>query len=141
MNAAPYEHIACCIEDSAGSRRALAEAQRLRAFGPGRLTLVHVAPRSVISGESLGSQPQDDLEAVASAWLTEQTRRIDGAEAVLLFGDAASAVCVWARDAGPDLLIAAAHRGHLQRFVLGSFAGYVAYHAPCAVLLVRPHPS
>ena len=40
--ASPYPHIACCIDQSEASGRALAEARRLRAFGAGRLSLVHV---------------------------------------------------------------------------------------------------
>lgn len=53
----------------------------------------------------------------------------------------ASAVCAWAREHQPDLLVAGAHRGHLKRVALGSFASYLAYHAPSAVLLVRPVES
>jgi nucleotide-binding universal stress UspA family protein len=134
----PYEHIACCIEDSDASRAALAEARRLRALGPGRLTLVHVAPSPVIYGEGLGPPPEDEISAAASRWLTELAASVDGAERVLLSGHPGAAVCDWAGRAGPDLLVAAAHRGLVQRLALGSFAGYLAYHAPCAVLVVRP---
>ena len=141
MSTEPYEHIACCIEDSAGSRRALQQAVRLRAFGPGRLTLVHVTPPSIVYGESLGMPPPDEIGDVAAAWLAEQAERVDGAESVLLSGHPGRAVCPWARDADPDLLIAGARRGHFERVALGSFAGYVAYHVPCPVLLVRPQPA
>lgn len=141
MTTTPYEHIACCIEDSRGSRRALDEAIRLRGFGRGRLTLVHVLPPPVVYGESLGPPPQDEVEAVASPWLLEQAAVIEGAESVLLSGHPASAVCAWALGTRPDLLVAGAHRGHVERLALGSFAGYLAYHAPCPVLLVRPVPS
>ena len=139
MSAAPYEHIACCLDDSPGSRRALEEAQRLRAFGPGRLTIVHVTPPPIIYGESLGLPPEDEITDVASAWLTNELQRIDGGESVLLSGHPASTVCAWAHQTRPDLLVAGAHRGHLERIALGSFASYLAYHAPCPVLLVRPH--
>ena len=37
-----------------------------------------------------------------------------------------------------DLAVASAHRGRATRALLGGFASYVAYHAPCPVLLVRP---
>ena len=63
---------------------------------------------------------------------------VAGAELVLLSGLAAGGVCDWAREACPDLLLAGAHRGRRDRLTLGSFAGCVAYHAPCNVLLVRP---
>ena len=37
-----------------------------------------------------------------------------------------------------DLIVGSAHRGVVARTMLGGFAGYVAYHAPCPVLLVHP---
>jgi nucleotide-binding universal stress UspA family protein len=138
MTEAPYFHIACCIEDSPGSRRALDEARRLRGFGPGRLTLLHVTPSSIISGESLGTPPDDEIVDAASTWLAEQSAAVPEAQSVLLSGHPASVVCAWARDHQPDLLVAGAHRGRLERVALGSFASYLAYHAPCPVLLVRP---
>jgi nucleotide-binding universal stress UspA family protein len=61
-----------------------------------------------------------------------------GSEVVLLEGVAAPTVCDWAGQEGVDLIVAGAHRGLLQRVALGSFAGYLTHHAPCAVLLVRP---
>ena len=135
----PYEHIACCVEDSPGSRRALEEARRLRAFGPRQLTIVHVAPSPIVYGESLALPPVDDITNAASTWLNTEFEHVAGAELVLLSsGHAAGSVCDWAREACPDLLVAGAHRGRLDRLTLGSFAGYVAYHAPCNVLLVRP---
>jgi nucleotide-binding universal stress UspA family protein len=138
VTSAPYAHIACCMDDSPGSERALEEARRLRGFRTGRLTIVHVAPAPIIYGESLGLPPEDEIADVASAWLTETARGIDGADPVLLSGHAGSAACAWASQAGVDLLVAGAHRGRLARLALGSFASYVAYHAPCPVLLVRP---
>lgn len=131
----PYAHIACCVEDSPGSRRALEEARRLRAFGRGRLTIVHVTPS--LYGESLALPPVDDITTAASTWLTTEFAHVAGAELVLLSGLSAG-VCDWAREACPDLLLAGAHRGRRDRLTLGSFAGCVAYHAPCNVLLVRP---
>ena len=138
MSATPYEHIACCLEDSPGSRRALEEAQRLRAFGPGRLTIVHVTPPPIIYGASLALPPEDEITRVASAWLTNELERIDGGESVLLFALPAADASAWARQTRPDLLVASAHRGLLERIALGSFASYLAYHAPCPVLLVHP---
>jgi nucleotide-binding universal stress UspA family protein len=48
------------------------------------------------------------------------------------------AACHYLAEAGIDLLVAAAHRGLVDRAMLGGFAAYVAYHAPCSVLLVHP---
>ena len=101
MTRSPYSHIACCIEDSRGSRRALEEARRLRVLGPGRLTLLHVAPPSIVYGESLGMPPEDEIAAVASTWLAAQAAAVAEAQSVLLSGHPASAVCAWAREHQP----------------------------------------
>ena len=53
-------------------------------------------------------------------------------------GQAAAAATSWAEDARADLIVASAHRGVRERLMLGSFAGHLARHAPCPVLLVRP---
>ena len=80
----------------------------------------------------------EEITDVASTWLTKEFERVAGADSVLLSGHAGGAVCAWAHDAGPDLLVVGAHRGRLERLAHGSVAGYLAYHAPCNVLLVRP---
>lgn len=138
---APYAHIGCCVDDSDASRRAIAEACRLRALGPGRLSLVFAAPLPLVyagmPGGELVPDPAD-LASAAQRWLDGLVDRTPGTEGVLLSGYPPVAVCDWATDAGCDLLIAAAHRGRVERMLLGSFAAYLAYHAPCPVLLVRP---
>jgi universal stress protein E len=135
----PYAHIACCIDDSDGSMEALAAARELRRLAPGRLSLVHVAPRPLLYQRdrdgNLVPDPRDLWEE-EGAWLRSQARA--GEEPVLLEGDPAGAVCDWARETDVDLLVAAAHRTRLERVLLGSFAGHLAHHAPCTVLLVRP---
>jgi nucleotide-binding universal stress UspA family protein len=103
-----------------------------------RHSAAHVAPAPIIYGESLGLPPEDEIADVASAWLKQTALGIDCADSDLLSGHAGSAACAWANQAGVDLLVAGAHRGWLARLALRSFAGYVAYHAPCPVLLVRP---
>jgi nucleotide-binding universal stress UspA family protein len=136
----PYPHIACCVDDSEGSDRAVAEAVRLRATGPGRLSLVFVAPVPLVY-TGLGTEfvpDPADLSEASRRWLEGRAARVPDAEPVLLNGYPPSAVCDWAAESGCDLLVAAAHRGRVERMLLGSFAGYLAYHAPCPVLLVRP---
>lgn len=134
----PYQNIACCVEDSDASRVALTEARRMRALGPGRLTLLHVSPTPVVYGESLGPPLEGEVVAPAAQWLAKLAASVEGAEHVLLSGHPGAAACDWAARAEVDLLVAAAHRGLVKRLALGSFAGYLAYHAPCAVLVVRP---
>ena len=141
---APYAHIACCIEDSDASRLALAEARRLRALGPGRLSLVHVAPIPLVyapGAPGVWVPHHDDIAEAERIWLEGVVAETSGAEGVLLNGYPPAAACEWTREAGADLLVAAAHRGRVERMLLGSFAAYLAYHAPCTVLLLRPAPD
>ena len=140
---APFQHIACCLEhESNASKQSLDEARRLRALGPGRLTLVHVVAPPVVYPALPGSGVQtwhpDPTEFRESAmeWLLRVA--VDGEETVVLDGPAAAAVCSWVATTDVDLLVAASHRGLLDRALLGSFAGYLGRHSPCAVLLVRP---
>lgn len=137
---APYRNIACAVDGSRASSRALDEAGRLRALGPGRLSVVHCLVPGAPALLAGGRRPGAGERAAAARWLEGEAQRV-GATPVLLEGlHAGEAVCAWARDAGCDLLVAASHRGLLARAVLGSFAAYAAYNAPCSVLLVRPAP-
>jgi nucleotide-binding universal stress UspA family protein len=142
---APYENIACFIDDSESAQRGLAEARRLHGLGSGRLSVVHVVsppPWPVVMGSALGGL-MDDPEALIGAgreWLTSVVADIDGAEPVVLFGHPAEEAVRFLTDVGCDLAVAAGHRGTVARAVMGSFASYLAHHAPCAVLLV-PSPQ
>jgi len=139
-----YRHIACCIDDSGASAKALAEAVRLRStFGPGRLSIVHVAPFPRVFASGPGAMVVDCFSLVESAreWLDERAAMVPGAEAVLLEGPPPGVVCEWAKGEAVDLLIAGTHRGPLERMLLGSFAGHLVRHAPCSVLLTRPAPQ
>ena len=137
---APFLHIVCCIDDSDASRLALDEARRLRAIGPGRLTVLHAysLPSAYMAlAEGMSWLPNTTTYAsAASAWLKSQVQ--DDEEAVVVEGHAGYNACQWSEANGADLMVAAAHRGLAARVMLGSFAGYLAYHAPCSVLLVRP---
>lgn len=128
-----WSHIACCVDDSPGATAALAEARRLRAQGAGRLSFVHVA-----YGPPGGRT--DPSVQQAQAWLEETAAEVPSAEPVVLtnLGRPAGAVCSWAEESQVDLLVTSAHRGVRERTMLGSFAGHLAHHGPCTVLLVRP---
>jgi nucleotide-binding universal stress UspA family protein len=138
-----FSHIACCLDESEGSREALREASRLRELSGGRLSVVHVLealpPRVQLSEGAAWLGGPGEVPEDAAAWLAEETRDVPEAEPVVLApGHAPAAVCSWAAGAGVDLLVASAHRGLLERALLGSFAGYLARHAPCATLLTHP---
>lgn len=133
----PYRHIAVCVEDSDASRRALAEAVRL---DPERLSIVHAAPWPILYTGGFGGWVPDpeDLFSRSRGWLEDLVSDTGRGEGVLLTGYPQVVAVEWAEEAHPDLMVAAAHRGAFQRVVLGSFASYLAHHAPCPVLLVRP---
>jgi nucleotide-binding universal stress UspA family protein len=122
-----WQHIACCVDESDASAGALREAARLVARAGARLSVVHVA---------VG--PPHDAPPAPPAWLTGAAADAGGHPVLLVnLGLAASAICEWAADARADLIVASAHRGVRERILLGSFAGHLARHAPCSVLLVR----
>jgi nucleotide-binding universal stress UspA family protein len=138
-----YPHIACCVEDSPGSRAALEEAAGLRdALGPGRLTVLHVRSLGVEGGipaEGAWLADPSESDAVAAAWLDELTRRYPSAEPLVVQGGhAASVVCEWAEAHAVDLLVAGGYRGRLERIYRGSFAAHLVHRAPCTVMIARP---
>jgi nucleotide-binding universal stress UspA family protein len=138
---APYRKIACFIEESHASDLALQEALALRAQSPGELHVVHVATRPFpLFVGMYGSTPPmlEDYVMRADHWLTDRVADIPGATPRLLDGWPPRAACRYVEKEGIDLLVAAAHRGLVERAMLGGFAAYVAYHAPCSVLLVHP---
>jgi nucleotide-binding universal stress UspA family protein len=137
---APYRTIACFIEESAASDLALEEAVALRALSPGELHVVHVAtrPYPLFTGMYGSTPPVDDYAATAADWLRGRLEDVPGVTPHLLEGWPPRAACAFVAREGVDLLVAAAHRGIVERAMLGGFAAYVAYHAPCSVLLVHP---
>jgi nucleotide-binding universal stress UspA family protein len=137
---APYRRIACFIEESAASDLALEEALSVRKQSPGELHVVHVAtrPYPLFVGMYASVPPYDDYVSAAGHWLGDRAAGVPGAIPRLLEGWPPKAACQYVAEVGIDLMVAAAHRGLVERAMLGGFAAYVAYHAPCPVLLVHP---
>jgi nucleotide-binding universal stress UspA family protein len=139
-----YRHIAVCIDRSEASVAALEEARSLRATtGGGRLTMVHVAPWPLLYTGEAGAWAPDpaDIAAAAREWLDGVAAGVPEGEAALLDGYPPAAVCEWAESNDVDLIVAASHRGLVERVLLGSFAGYLVRNAPCSVLLTRPEAA
>ncbi len=131
-----YRHIACCLDGCTVGDAALAAAMRVHALGDGRLTLVHVLePDLAYAGVSTYAG-LDDLDQCRT-WMESVLALAPSAEGVLLEGSAPSATCEWAASNDVDLMVAVRHRGRAERILLGSFAQYLAHHAPCEVLLVK----
>ena len=133
---APYRHIACCVDESPASDAGVAEAARLRAVGPGRLSLVHVFKYPTLYGGPW-SPDFGGLRDSAEQWLTDKASALPGAEAVLLEGIPGTETVAWAQTAGVDLLVTTTHHGTAHRAVLGSFTHHLLHHAPCPVLVIR----
>jgi nucleotide-binding universal stress UspA family protein len=137
-----FTHIAVCLDNSKASAAALDEAWRLKqSVGPVRFSVVHVIPSPiVVAGHgAMWVQDPNEIAAGAKEWLDAVLATHPGAEMVLLGGYPQAEVCDWAREEHVDLLVASSSRGMFDRVLLGSFAGYLARHAPCSVLLTRPH--
>ena len=141
--AAPYARIACFIDHDPVSEFVLAEAVALRALSPGDLHLVHVAqtPWPIYAGFYGVVVPIEDALTAAREWLDQQAAAVPGAIPTLMEGWPPKAACEFVRTHEIDLVVAAAHRGAVERTFLGGFASYVAYHAACSVLLVHPQPA
>lgn len=138
-----YRHIACCIDGRRETRAALKEARRIHREGSGLLSIVHVVeldlPPLTLAAPALITPPIADPTPAARGLLDGIVEPEHRERAVLLRGDnPARTVCEWAADVGlPDLLIVGSYRSPLARTLRGSFAGYLSYHAPCSVLVVR----
>jgi nucleotide-binding universal stress UspA family protein len=139
MNAR-FAHIAVCVDHSDASTAAVEEAWKLREDGTERFTFVHVVPSPmVVAGHGAMWLPDPgQVKAGAQEWLDELVSRYPGSVGALLSGYPPVEACEWAGENGVDLLVAASSRGLFDRVLLGSFAGYLARHAPCSVLLTRP---
>jgi nucleotide-binding universal stress UspA family protein len=143
-----YRHVACCVEGSHAHKAVIAVGMRMLATNDdATLTLLHVVTQPI----AMMATPVPDISGLfesAEHWLkdvvneTHNALRAAGSSAkvdgVLLEGHPGISVVSWAKESDVDLVVAASHRGHFDRALLGSFATYVAYHSPCDVHLVRP---
>jgi nucleotide-binding universal stress UspA family protein len=142
-----YRHVACCVEGSLAHKAVIAAGLRMLADEDATLTLIHVVTQPI----AMMATPAPDISGLfesAEHWLkdvvneSQDALRAAGSKAtvdgVLLEGHPGISVVGWTKDSDVDLVVAASHRGHFDRALLGSFATYVAYHSPCDVHLVRP---
>jgi nucleotide-binding universal stress UspA family protein len=136
----PYRKIACCIDRDEAAEDVLREAARLAAGAPEALHVLHVLapPHAFVAGPFAYIAPMVEMRDETESWLGEIAAEIPGAIPVLLDGAPVHEVSEWARSNAVDLIVASAHRGLIERAVLGGFASHLAYHAPCPVLFVHP---
>lgn len=122
----PFGHIACCVDGSSSGAAALETSLALWGDAGGRLSLLHGGP---------GLRDQDPA-VLADEWLRRRGGEMPGAEPVFLVGEQGAAVCDWAREAEPDLIVVGANSGRLPGLVAGGFVHDLLERAPCAVLVV-----
>jgi nucleotide-binding universal stress UspA family protein len=142
-----FTHIACCIEGSPAQEAVIAAGIRLLAETGGTMSLVHAITQPITMMATPAPDMTDMFDA-AKTWMGDAVNDAQHAitaagisatvDGVLLEGHPGISITDWAKRSHVDLIIAASHRGHFDRALLGSFATYVAYHAPCDVHLVRP---
>lgn len=132
-----FAHVAACVDVDDHSTRVLDLADRLASAHLARLSAVHVTDDLHAYGQ-VGWTP--DLQAWQREWeamLAELVGERQCAQVVLEGNYAGPVVNEWAEKEGVDLLVAAAHRGGLQRWFLGGFASHLAHNAPCDLLISR----
>ena len=134
-----FSHVVACVDDSDAALGSLDLAAALATEFGARLTIIHsvaslahVDPRFSRYYETIRESAQQLVDHLGSQY---------DAQAVLVDGHPGSSISHWAKENEADLLVAAAHRDVSQRALLGSFAGFLAHHAPCPVVLTRPSPS
>jgi nucleotide-binding universal stress UspA family protein len=136
-----HDHILCCVDDSEPSRAAFAEAARLREeLGAARLSVLYVRAPGLNLGVYIAPSTEE-IDPSDEEWLVQLTQKVPGATPVLLDGlmthPPVEAVC-WAEQNDVDLIVAGTRRGPIVHTLLGSFAAYLARHAPCPVMLIPP---
>jgi len=127
------------------ARRCGAKLELVRSYAPSpALAAAAVAAAMPGTGPLLDTSPYGAAgREDADAYLEGIEGRLRGAgvevEHRRLEGSAGEAIVAEAERWGADLVAMTTHgRGGFDRLVHGSVASYVANHAPCPVLLVRP---
>ena len=137
-----YRHVACLVDRSGGSRRALREARRLTDGGSARLTAVHVDPWVPLALScSVWVPDLAELRECAMAWLLEELAVLEADDAAPVVLDSPAAVCDWARRRNVDLIVAPRSGGALRRLLGYDISAHLTRRAPCPVLIVDDDPS
>lgn len=132
-----FTRVAACIDTDGRSDLVLDLSERVAAAYGGEVTAVHVM-------DDLQRHTYYGLSPDPDEWLAEWAKAMDDlagdrdVEQVLLHGDfAGHKISAWAEEESIDLLVAAAHRGAVERVLVGGFANHLAHHAPCDLLVAR----
>lgn len=134
-----YSHVLVPISfendrDAAGA----VEVARALADDDAQITLMHVIEQ--VPSYAISYMPQEFLtetRKAVSAELAEMAGQVPNAHSVLVDGHSGRTIVDWAKENAVDLIVIASHRPGMQDLLLGSTAGQVVRHAPCAVHVVR----
>lgn len=140
-----FRRILVPLDGSTFSELALPWARALALCNDGEIVLVRVdetyepPPGVFVSATVL----PEVLSLGVGEYLQQHEMRLRQAgiraSSAVLEGRIADAIVRHAREVGADVIVMCTHgRTGLQRILLGSVAEYVAKHAPCPVMLVRP---
>lgn len=133
-------HIACCVDGSEAAKLALDAAVGLRdQLSAERLDIIHVVPPAVYFG--VYYPPESTTPPETPDWLVAMGEQTPDSRVVMIdsFSSFPPAAAIrWVEDEQVELIVAASHQGAFRRMTVGSFAGYLAYHATCPVLLIPP---
>ena len=120
----PFGHIACCVDGSPSGTVAL------------ETSLAEARPAVQQAQPTSGLAPERDPAELADEWLRRRGAEMPGAEPVFLTGEHGPAVCDWAQEAHPDVIVVGARSGRLPGLVAGGFVHDLLERAPCTVLVV-----
>ena len=147
-----YRNILVATDGSEGSRRAIGRAIALATAAGAQLTVISVAgrPNFPVLMPEMGAIVTPDVGEMVTEVREEAEKAADEAIArakaagldpgrQVIEGDVRSSITSAAASLGADLIVVGSHGwSRLERLLLGSTADYLAQHAPCSVLVVRP---
>jgi nucleotide-binding universal stress UspA family protein len=114
------------------------------------VTVVETSDPTLVTGSGMagGVMSADELDALDEGRVTEGEAALEaataalgraGAEALVLRGDAGSALCDLARERDASAIVMGSRgRGGIKRALLGSVSDYVVRNAHCPVIITRP---
>jgi nucleotide-binding universal stress UspA family protein len=114
------------------------------------VTVVETSDPTLVTGAGMagGVMSADELDVLDDARLAEGEASLaaatgslgrPGAEALVVRGDAGSALCDLARERNASAIVMGSRgRGGIKRALLGSVSDYVVRNAPCPVIITRP---
>lgn len=122
--------------------RAIPEALELAEKGQATVTVMTVIRemRAMFEGVHLTFQLEkmmaDARQALAKV-VVDHCERRDVVQRVHI-GSISAEILAAAEEVKADLIVMASHRPEMLDYLIGPNAAYVAQHAPCSVLVVRP---